>query len=164
MSKTAMVMLLTAAMSCMGCGPVPGTRPISPVARPDTAQVHGDTTRERLRAPEEFWSDRMNLTLTRLSILQTYVQRFVAAHGRIPAAIQELRLIDPQGYDRVSIDGWGTFFQYEVEGVRYVLRSAGADLKHQTGDDLILGGIAQREEPCFIVRGNGRRIEYTPSC
>src|SRR5687768_5279480 len=103
MLKTTMIMLLAAAMFCSGCSSAPATPPIGPVEKPDTSGTHDDATRETLRAPEEFWSDSKNLTFTRLSILQTYVQRFVAAHGRIPVAIQDLNSIEPQGYNRVSI-------------------------------------------------------------
>lgn len=146
-----------------GCRPAQPPTPITQVLRPDTTVRISDAP-DTLQVPETLLSDRSTLTLTRLSILHTYLRAFVETNAVLPQRLGEIRMISPEGYERASVDAWGTPIQYTGDEVKYELRSAGSDQSLGTSDDIILAGVKERPEPCYIVRGNARRINYTPPC
>lgn len=119
-----------------------------------------DSVQPGFEVPETMLADRNALTLNRLGILNTYVGRFATAQGRIPEALAELRSVSPEGFDVASVDGWGNPIRYDVNQQKYRLVSAGADAEFATGDDLLLGGVAGRSRPCFIVSADGRRFDF----
>jgi hypothetical protein len=130
------------------------------------AQKHGrpppspDSVRPTFQVPETMLEDRNALTLNRLGILNTYIGRFSTGRGGLPGNFAELRSVSPDGFDIASVDGWGNVIRYEVNESRYTLRSAGADSQFGTGDDLMLGGVAGRSRPCYIISGDGRRFDF----
>jgi len=139
---------------------------------PRTESVKVDTAapaqqqhaRETLRVPERLTSDKNILTLTRLSMLHTYLGRFADRNGTVPSRLSDLQAVAPEAYNRVSIDAWGNPIHYEANVTRYELRSFGADAVPATSDDLVLVGIPSREQPCYIVRGDARQVQYSPPC
>jgi hypothetical protein len=146
--------LLAFPIGCSGCTATPRLKPIDPPLVDATTVDRNGTPRHR--APGTLLEDQLTVTLARLSILDTYVARFVEAHSVLPASFIELRSISPEGYDRASVDGWGGLIQYGRDNIRYELRSAGADLVFRTSDDVLLVGAAGRGLPCYIIAGDNK--------
>jgi hypothetical protein len=105
-------------------------------------------------AVETRWEDTLTLTLTRMSILDGYVARFVELHEGLPQRLLDLRAISSEGYAVASTDGWGRPIRYRRNQMQYEFSSAGADAVFGTVDDVLLGTAVGRHVPCYIVPGN----------
>ena len=57
-------------------------------------------------------------------------------NGYRPRNLKEVRIMSPAAPSQ--FDGWGVEFQYETDGVDYVLSSSGPDMKFGTSDDITI--------------------------
>lgn len=136
----------------------------SPAPRPSTSSgPYGGSVTRPPQAPNHLQEDVLTRTLTRMSILQTYIERFFENHGSVPTVLRELGSISEDGFARASVDGWGRAIQYTTDARTYTLRSAGADAAMNSPDDVVVTGSRLRGQPCFVIAGDGRPEALNPS-
>ncbi|HET6763896.1 MAG TPA: hypothetical protein VFH27_09490, partial [Longimicrobiaceae bacterium] len=94
----------------------------------------------------DIWPDPVDRSNVRLSEVVRLLAEYHKARGAYPATMAEglppvgQRAID---YER---DAWGTGFRYRRSEDGYELRSAGADHRFDTPDDLVVTHLRQRPE------------------
>lgn len=78
-------------------------------------------------------------TRFRMRMLQTRIRLYSDSTGSLPPTIEVVAAGLPEkGRQQLTHDAWGEQFEYEREGGRFSLRSAGKDRVRGTADDLEL--------------------------
>jgi hypothetical protein len=133
-----------AALAVCGCVPSHGNPPVPPPV--------ALTRRDSVRAA---W--RLVYAYTRA------VDHYARAKGELPATLEPVVARGEAGPDT---DVWGRRLRYRSTGLRFEVRSAGADGTFDTNDDIVALGQVGRKEPCEIRDefGAWRGSGYEASC
>lgn len=101
------------------------------------------------------WTERGNRTSMFLGMLQGRILAYLGAHGSLP-----LQLQDALAGPGPAIDAWNRAFSYSRTDTAYEIRSAGADARFHTADDVYFTAHVDRQLPCVIV-AEGRRQDFS---
>src|SRR5215213_4327770 len=75
------------------------------------------------------------------------VDRYGRPRGELPSSLEP---VVERGEAGPNIDLWGRALRYQPNGLRFEVRSAGADREFDTRDDIIALGQLGRNQPCEI--------------
>ena len=118
--------IVTAVAACLALGVLlgPGIRALV---------VDSDTE-------ETLFGDAVSRTEFRLRTIARGVSRHDSAYGRLPAAIDGSELILPtfQPRERFVLDAWNRTIEYTPSDSGFALRSAGADGRWHSSDDIVV--------------------------
>lgn len=86
----------------------------------------------------------VNATRAKIDNISTAVNMYAVDTGKYPSSLQSLvsssgepNWLGPYVKGGVPVDAWGTQFQYSLKGdTDFIIRSAGPDRNHGSGDDI----------------------------